>query len=901
MSVLYKGVGSRDDAGNYRGICVPNVLAKLFGLVLGTRLSHWAVSNGVISPAQVGFVVLHGCEYHILTLLEAVRHRVRRSLDTILVFLDFKKAYDNVSQELAWKLMQKMGIPTEFTGLLKSWADQSRIILHMGGAAQQPFQQQKGVPQGGVLSPIIFNLVIEVLLRYVNLHSAELGVLINAEVAQTARAAGAALPPPLQLLALAYADDVVLICPNIASAQKALDLVQDWSEHFGFTIGVGAGKTEAMLISADTVKEACEKDQNGMLNPKHRAADADADSDADDDAEDPDDDHATVIDDEGDDPVSDTDSVGENEGLLPGQQRDGGRVRGKHTITPFKFKSRPLPPVPLLPPLLIRHADGSREVVPWTNRYKYLGFVLRSDLMDDDAYGRVETKTRIAAERLFPHHRLVRSFPLGHKIQLLQTIVLSVSGNVMPLLTSMRTPTELKTTRLDNMRKRVAKEVVRLHHSARREYVMAEAALGDVHGEVTMHRVRLQESLQQHPLAGHDTPLDQQPIASRMLRIMQEESNHIKLNGPQRIHLLLCPWPYITKRIAADCISKHAAQGWQQPSRRWEIAPYASTVARIGEHERWLHNLCKRDFEPLIDSFAIRPPNNSVRHVAALHFPGRLNGLEAGGIPKLTPLSCRGPHGFGSIVALCRLASSDAFMISKARQGNTTMHMYPFANLWKTGKKEPGKKRKASGASKAIAFDGKTCHLCCEGDDGPGYDLWHVLFDCPATINHPAMVGLRRSCQSYVGKLCKLIRSAAEANSSSMSNTENSGVNHRFIQSAALDVERLANRYDWDCVPGRWTMYCIVLAMPFPAKVVVPPPGSASPALPEEQYSLPRALGHLFDVTKLSSDSLRPLADDWCRHAVKGLRTAGSVVCPLRTAAEARISSARAAARPANL
>ncbi len=61
----------------------------------------------------------------------------------------------------------------------------------------------------------------------------------------------------------------------------------------------------------------------------------------------------------------------------------------------------------------------------------------------------------------------------------------------MPLLTSesMRTPTELKTTRrrLDNMRKCVAKEVVRvrrrLHdHSARGEYYdVAEAALGDVH------------------------------------------------------------------------------------------------------------------------------------------------------------------------------------------------------------------------------------------------------------------------------------------------------------------------------------------------------------------------------------------------------------------------------------
>ena len=96
MTALYKGDGDREEPTNYRGICVPNVLAKLFGLVLGPRLSHWAVANGVISPAQAGFVVLHGCEYHIFTLLETLRHRVRQGEDTVLVFLDFKKAYDSV-------------------------------------------------------------------------------------------------------------------------------------------------------------------------------------------------------------------------------------------------------------------------------------------------------------------------------------------------------------------------------------------------------------------------------------------------------------------------------------------------------------------------------------------------------------------------------------------------------------------------------------------------------------------------------------------------------------------------------------------------------------------------------------------------------------------------------------
>ena len=50
-------------------------------------------------------------------------------------------------------------------------------------------------------------------------------------------------------------------------------------------------------------------------------------------------------------------------------------------------------------PLLVNHIDDTTESIPWTNRYKYLGFMLRSDLMDDDAYMRVENKTRIAAER----------------------------------------------------------------------------------------------------------------------------------------------------------------------------------------------------------------------------------------------------------------------------------------------------------------------------------------------------------------------------------------------------------------------------------------------------------------------------------------------------------------------
>ena len=83
--------------------------------------------------------------------------------------------------------------------------------------------------------------------------------------------------------------------------------------------------------------------------------------------------------------------------------------------------------------------------------YKYLGFMLRADLMDDHAYARVEQKTKTAAVHLLPFHRLVRTWPLGLKLQLLQTFELCVSKNVMPLLVSMRCFSESETIRFDQL------------------------------------------------------------------------------------------------------------------------------------------------------------------------------------------------------------------------------------------------------------------------------------------------------------------------------------------------------------------------------------------------------------------------------------------------------------------
>ena len=203
-------------------------------------------------------------------------------------------------------------------------------------------------------------------------------------------------------------------------------------------------------------------------------------------------------------------------------------------------------------------------------------------------------------------------------------------------------------------------------------------------------------------------------------------------------------------------------------------------------------------------------------------------------------------------------------------------------------------------------------------DDGPHYDLWHVLFECPATRDNREIVAARGACQSFLPRICNMIEEAVEANARSMSDTRKAGVSHDDIIDAIANVCSGIAGYSWDSTPGRWLIYTLLLAMPFPAVAVRPDPrpGMAVwrreqssrrdmnlrdmpillPEIPGDQYHLPELVGRLFDVTVLSRDVLRPLADAWCSMALSCLTRVGQTIRPMRAAAEKR----RAAALIAN-
>jgi len=147
-------------------------------------------------------------------------------------------------------------------------------------------------------------------------------------------------------------------------------------------------------------------------------------------------------------------------------------------------------------------------------------------------------------------------------------------------------------------------------------------------------------------------------------------------------------------------------------------------------------------------------------------------------------------------------------------------------------------------------------------------------------------------------------------------------VSHEAILAAVDSVRKSAPAYDWNCVPGQWLMYTLLLALPFPASVVRPDdqnpvwfcppkrrvkglqrdrdltgmPMLPLPVLSEAQFSLPKLVGEMYDCTILPGDAMRPLADTWCRFSETNLLRAGHAVRPLRVAAETARAAVRAAA-----
>lgn len=151
--------------------------------------------------------------------------------NVFICFIDYQKAFDNVRHDLLISRLHEIGIDDKDIRIIKQlyWGQSAEIRIGKDLLTQE-FNIAKGVRQGCVLSPMLFNVYVEKIFQLA-LDSVATGIKVNGKPINNIR----------------YADDTAILANNLEDLQNMLDRIVEVGVQFGLRINIA--KTKMMIIS----------------------------------------------------------------------------------------------------------------------------------------------------------------------------------------------------------------------------------------------------------------------------------------------------------------------------------------------------------------------------------------------------------------------------------------------------------------------------------------------------------------------------------------------------------------------------------------------------------------------------------------------------------------------------
>ena len=137
-------------------------------------------------------------------------------------FIDYAKAFDCVDHNKLWKILREVRIPDHLTCLLRNLYAGQEATVRTGHGTTDWFQIGKGVRQGYILSPCLFNLYAEYIMRNAGLEEAQAGIKIAGRIIKNLR----------------YRDDTTLTAESEEELKSLLMKVKEKSEKVGLKINI---------------------------------------------------------------------------------------------------------------------------------------------------------------------------------------------------------------------------------------------------------------------------------------------------------------------------------------------------------------------------------------------------------------------------------------------------------------------------------------------------------------------------------------------------------------------------------------------------------------------------------------------------------------------------------------
>ena len=155
--------GDLSSCENYRGITLLSVPGKVFNRILLERMRD--AVDVRLRDHQAGFRRDRSCTDEIATLRIIVEQSLEWNSLLYVNFVDFHKAFDSLHRDTLWQLLRHYGIPAKRTRIIKeSYEGMACQVVH-GGQLTHRFDVRTGIRQGCLLSPFLFLLAIDWVMR----------------------------------------------------------------------------------------------------------------------------------------------------------------------------------------------------------------------------------------------------------------------------------------------------------------------------------------------------------------------------------------------------------------------------------------------------------------------------------------------------------------------------------------------------------------------------------------------------------------------------------------------------------------------------------------------------------------------------------------------------------------
>ena len=217
---VWKGKGDAQDPGKYRGITLLSHVLKTLERILDQRIRK--ILEPRFGEEQHGFRPGRSTTDAMFTLRQIIEKKVERKQKMAVGFVDLEKAYDLVPRELVYATLRWMEVGEAEVRMIEGMYEATKARVLLGADLSNEFDVKVGLRQGSVLSPVLFNVVME---------------LISGKIGGDA------------LGKLMYADDLAVMASDGKELEEVLRRWQAEFRRHGLKVNVE--KTEVMWIGEE--------------------------------------------------------------------------------------------------------------------------------------------------------------------------------------------------------------------------------------------------------------------------------------------------------------------------------------------------------------------------------------------------------------------------------------------------------------------------------------------------------------------------------------------------------------------------------------------------------------------------------------------------------------------------